>query len=300
MEYQSIIKSRSIRIKIMRLLSFIPDSIMVKLQYKIKTGRTLNLKNPKRYTEKLQWYKVYYRDSLMAQCVDKYDVRKYVEKSGYASILNPVIGVYDTPDEIDFSVLPEQFVLKDTLGSGGNEVIIVTDKAKINWDNIKSKLYSWIKPKWGKHPGREWVYDQGKSRILIENYISSDKDKTGLIDYKFLCFDGKVRYVYVLCNRILGQGAQEGIFDAQFNLLPVSENDEEDLSLKIDKPKNFDELVICAEKLSRPFPEARIDLYDVDNKIIFGEITFFDSSGYMMYTPDSFDYEMGKWFKLPE
>lgn len=299
MEYKSIIKSRSTRVQIMRLLSFIPDSIMIKLQYKIKTGRKLNLKNPKRFTEKLQWYKVYYRDPLMAQCVDKYDVRKYVEKCGYSSILNPIIGVYDTPDEIDFSILPQQFVLKDTLGGGGNEVIIVTNKASINWNNIKRELYSWVKPKWGKHPGREWVYDRKQNRILIEHYIPSDKNAGGLIDYKFFCFDGKVQYLYVICNRVLGQGAQLGIFDAQFHLLPVSRNDEKKLSVKIDKPENFDELVICAEKLSKPFPEARIDLYDVNNKILFGEITFFDGSGYMTYDPDSFDYEMGKWFVLP-
>lgn len=278
MEYKSIIKSRSTRVQIMRLLSFIPDSIMIKLQYKIKTGRKLNLKNPKRFTEKLQWYKVYYRDPLMAQCVDKYDVRKYVEKCGYSSILNPIIGVYDTPDEIDFSILPQQFVLKDTLGGGGNEVIIVTNKASINWNNIKRELYSWVKPKWGKHPGREWVYDRKQNRILIEHYIPSDKNAGGLIDYKFFCFDGKVQYLYVICNRVLGQGAQFGIFDAQFHLLPVSRNDEKKLSVKIDKPENFDELVICAEKLSKPFPEARIDLYDVNNKILFGEITFFDGS----------------------
>ena len=115
MDYKKIIKSRAVRIKIMQAMSFIPDKWMVSLQYKIKTGRKLNLKNPQRFTEKLQWYKVYYRDPIMKQCVDKYEVRKYVEECGLGSILNECYGVYSSPDEIDFGKLPDSFVLKDTL-----------------------------------------------------------------------------------------------------------------------------------------------------------------------------------------
>lgn len=109
-------------------MSFVPDKWMVSLQYKIKTGRKLNLKNPQRFTEKLQWYKIFYRDPMMKQCVDKYEVRKYVEKCGLASILNECYGVYNSPDEIDFFNMPNSFVLKDTLGGGGNSVILVPDK----------------------------------------------------------------------------------------------------------------------------------------------------------------------------
>lgn len=116
MDYKKIIKSRKLRVRIMQALSFVPDKMMLKMQYRIKTGRKLNLRDPQRYTEKLQWYKLYYRDPLMAQCVDKYEVRKYVEECGLGSILNKCYGVYSSPDEIDFRKLPDSFVLKDTLG----------------------------------------------------------------------------------------------------------------------------------------------------------------------------------------
>ena len=132
MDYKKIIKSRSIRIKIMQALSFVPDSLMVRIQYRIKMGRKLNLKNPKRYTEKLQWIKVYYRNQKMVSCADKYDVRAYVEEKGYADILNVLYGVYNSPDEINFSQLPDSFVIKDTIGSGGNAVIFVYDKKNLD------------------------------------------------------------------------------------------------------------------------------------------------------------------------
>lgn len=128
MNYKKIIKSRETRIKLLSLLNFIPDKTMIKLQYYIKTGRRLNLKHPQRYTEKLQWYKLYYRDPLMQQCSDKYDVREYVKSKGLGHILNECYGVYERVEDIDFDSLPNQFVLKDTLGGGGNSVIICRKK----------------------------------------------------------------------------------------------------------------------------------------------------------------------------
>ena len=128
MDYKKIIKSRETRLRILRTLDFIPDKTMIKMQYFIKTGRRLNLKNPQRYTEKLQWYKLYYRDPLMQQCADKYDVREYVRSKGLGYILNECYGVYERVEDIDFDSLPDQFVLKDTLGGGGNSIIICKDK----------------------------------------------------------------------------------------------------------------------------------------------------------------------------
>ncbi|MEG1381637.1 MAG: ATP-grasp fold amidoligase family protein [Ruthenibacterium sp.] len=300
MDYKKIIKSRSMRIKIMQALSFIPDKTMLQLQYRIKLRRKLNLKNPQRYTEKLQWYKLYYRDPLMAQCVDKYEVRKYVADKGYASILNELYGVYDDPKTIDFAKLPHQFVLKDTLGGGGNSVIICKDKGCLNIPETIEKMTEWIKPVNGKHPGREWVYDQGKNRIIIEKHIPSDPDKGGLIDYKFFCFNGKVAYVYGVADRKVGQKAGFGIFTPNFELLPYTRLDEKPLERSLEKPANYEDLLACAEKLAASFPHARIDLYDQDGKILFGEITFFDGSGYMTFGPDEFDFMMGKAFELPK
>lgn len=299
MNYKSIIKSRKLRLMILECLSFIPDNLMIKLQYYIKTGRKLNLKNPQRYTEKLQWYKLNYRYPLMVKCVDKYDVREYVKECNLEHILNECYGVYESPEEIDFNQLPDKFVIKDTLGSGGNSIIICEDKNKANIEEYKKIMKEWTNTKLKRNAGREWPYYVGKRhRIIIEKYIESNKNKGGLIDYKFFCFDGEVYYIYVIADRDLGTSAGLAIFDKDFNLLPYRRCDENILKRRINKPKNHNEMIKCAEILSRDFPHARIDLYDQNDKIIFGEITFYDGSGYMKYSPDSFDYDLGKIFKL--
>lgn len=300
MDYKKIIKSRAVRINIMKALSFVPDKTMLEIQYWIKMGRKLNLKNPQRYTEKLQWYKLYYRDPLMAQCVDKYEVRKYVESCGLGDTLNECIGVYNSPDEIDFDTLPNQFVLKDTLGGGGNGVIICKDKSTLDIPRVIDTMRDWVKPASGKHPGREWVYDCGKNRIVAERYIPSDPEKGGLIDYKFFYFNGKLAYVYGIADRKLGQRSGFGIFSPDFELLPYTRLDEKPLERTLEKPANYEQLKAVAAKLAAPFPHARIDLYDQDGKILFGEITFFDGSGYMKFDPDEFDFMMGSKFELPE
>lgn len=300
MDYKRIIKSRAVRVQIMRALSFVPDKTMLRLQYRIKMNRKLNLENPQRYTEKLQWYKLYYRDPLMAQCVDKFKVREYVAKQGYGNILNELYGVYDDPVQIDFSALPEQFVLKDTLGGGGNSVIICKNKSELDIPATIETMKHWVHSATGKHPGREWVYDKGKNRIIVERYIPSDPEQGGLIDYKFFCFNGKVAYVYGIADRKVGNKAGLGIFTSDFTLLPYTRLDEKQLERTIHKPDNYSDLLSCAEKLAEPFPHARIDLYDQDGKILFGEITFFDGSGYMKFEPDEFDFMMGKAFELPE
>ncbi len=210
-----------------------------------------------------------------------------------------MIGIYNNPEEVDFSLLPEQFVIKDTLGSGGNSIIICRNKAEFDIDDAKKQMYKWIFNQRGKNAGREWVYDDAKNRIIIEEYIDSDSNQGGLIDYKFFCFNGKVSFVYGIADRELGQGAGLGIFDRYFNQINVTRMDEKPLSRVLERPQNYEEMVECAEKLSSRFPHARIDLYSQNNKIIFGEITFFDGSGYMSFSPDEFDYQMGEKFKLP-
>lgn len=299
MEYKRIIKSRKLRLKILEFLRFIPDKAMVKLQYRIKTGRKLNLKNPKRYTEKLQWYKLYYRDPLMIHCVDKYEVRKYVKKIGLGHILNKCYGVFDDPDEIDFDKLPSQFVLKDTLGGGGNSIIICKDKSNADLNAYVSQMREWVNTKNIPNGGREWVYYCGKKhRIICEKYIESN-EPGGLIDYKFFCFNGKCEYAYVITNRKHGIEAEFGIYNMNYELLPYYRTDELKPIHLTHKPKQFEEMIMVSKKLSSRFPHVRVDLFCNNGNIIFGELTFFDGSGYMTFEPDSFDYNMGKAFKLP-
>lgn len=300
MDYKKIIKSRAMRGKILRLLRFIPDRPMIQLQYRIKMGRKLNLKNPQRFTEKLQWYKLYYRHPDMPRCVDKYDVRRYVEECGLGHILNELYGVYEKVEDIDFDSLPNQFVIKDTLGGGGNGIIVCKNKDDLDWNDACKKMRAWVSQKVVKNGGREWPYYSGhqKHRLIIEKYIDSNENEGGLIDYKFFCFQGKVEFLYVVADRELGVGAGLGVFDARFNMLRCRRADERPLKRNISKPDNYDELIKCAQRLSGRFPHARVDLYSHNHRVIFGEITFFDGSGYMCYEPDSFDYEAGKYFAL--
>ena len=299
MDYKKLIRKRKTRIRILQILNSIPDEIMVKIQYYLKTGRKLDLSDPKRFTEKLQWYKLFYRDSLMEMCVDKYEVRKYVEKCELKNILNDLYGIYNTPEEIDFDRLPDSFVLKDTLGGGGNSIILVRDKKSLDKKKIIKQMWKWVnEPTNKKHPGREWVYEGKKHRIIIEKYIDSNVWEGGLVDYKFFCFNGKAEYLYVISDREVMGKVELGIYDAAYRKQSVQRKDEKPLMRNIKKPRNYNELKNVAEILAQPFPEARIDLYDTDGKIIFGEITFFDGSGYVVFEPDDFDYLLGEKFDL--
>lgn len=312
MNYKKIIKKRSTRQKILSLFSFVPDKQMIQLQYRIKFGRKLNLKEPSRFTEKLQWYKLYYRIPLMRQCADKAEVREYVRSCGLEEILVPLIGIYDAPSEIEFAKLPEQFVAKDTLGGGGNAVFICKDKKilqQINdsgnatgWDSLLIRMKDWTTKSGSyKAGGREWVYGGRRHRIIIEQYLPSDPEKGGLIDYKFFCFYGKPKITYVVADRKVGEKAGFGIFRSEnYEKLSVVRCDENPLERDVPRPDRYDEMLRIAETLSAPFPEARVDLYCVEGRIYFGEITFFDGSGYMSFDPDEFDFQMGEMFQLPE
>lgn len=300
MDYKKIIRSRSARIKILSLLNWIPDKTMIRVQYWIKTGRKLNLNRPERYTEKLQWYKLYYRDRDMVTCADKYEVRHFVERRGYGHILNELYGLYEREEEVPFEKLPNQFVVKDTLGGGGDSVIICRDKEEMNRMKMKRTLAKWLNtPKTGG--GREWVYYHGrKSRIIIERYLVSNSKKGGLIDYKFFCFYGKISCLYVVADRAVGGKARFGIYSPDFVKLPYDRADELPLVREIPKPDNYDEMCQCARDLAIGFPHVRVDLYSDGKRIIFGEMTFFDGSGYMTFEPDDFDFILGKEFHLPE
>ena len=302
MDYKKLIRSRQMRCRILQMLSFIPDAWMLRLQYYIKFHRKLNLENPTRFSEKLQWYKLYYRDKRMKQCVDKLAVRDYVREQGLEDILIPLVAHYDHAEDINWSSLPEQFVLKDTLGGGGNSVIICRAKSKANLEEYRKRAAEWLRAyhPHAKNPGREWVYDAGQNRLMVEEMLPSNPETGGLLDYKFFCFSGRCEYLYVIADRIPGAGGGFGIFTRDFEQLPVERADERPLTRQVERPDNYEEMRTIAEKLAKPFPEARIDLYDVDGKIYFGEITFFDGSGYMKFQPDTFDAQLGGVFVLPE
>jgi hypothetical protein len=293
-DYKKILPNQEVRLKLLKLIDFLPDKWVIQLQYWIKTGRKLNLKNPVRFTEKLQWYKLNYRNPLMTKCSDKFEVRDFVKSKGYPEILVPLFGVYDSPEDIKFDKLPEKFVLKTTNGSHTN--IICEDKSKLNIAETKKILIKWLNA-WESKVGREWSYFNIKPRIICEKFIEKDKNND-LVDYKFFCFHGNPFYCYVIKERFSDSGLKLGIYDINFNKLPYKRADIKGYESPVEKPKGFNIMIQIAKKLSEDFPHVRVDLYNVDGKIFFGELTFYDGSGYQGFEPDDFDFILGEEFKL--
>lgn len=295
-EYKKIFKSPQTRKKILDMLSFLPDEPMLKLQYWIKLGRKLDLKNPQRFTEKLQWYKINYRNPLMQECVDKYTVRDYVKRKGMKDILVPLIKKYDSIDNIYWDELPNEFVMKTTNGGGGLNVIVCSDKSKMDFNEVK-KLESSdtiIKKNSG---GREWAYYGLEKNIIVEKLlINKENPEAGIDDYKFFCYAGVPKYIIVDVDRYIGH--KRNFYDTEWNNLHI-ESDCPKANREISKPKNLDKMLEIAGKLSEDFPYVRVDLYNVDGEIYFGELTFYPWSGYVQYSPDEADFMFGEDFVLP-
>jgi hypothetical protein len=266
---------------------------MLKLQYRIKLGRKLDLKNPKRYTEKIQWYKLHYRNPVMMDCVDKYNVRQFVEGKGLGSILNTLYQVVDTPDEIDFCALPEKFIIKTTNGSETN--IICKNKHELDVVQTKDKLRHFLTMAEAS-AGREWAYEGSSKKIIVEQLLEDHNNPDGgICDYKFLCFSGKPEYVVYDKDRFTGH--KRNFYDTQWNYLKV-DSDCPCFGDSIPKPANFERMLEIAEILSKDFPAVRVDLYNIDGKIYFGELTFYPWSGYVQFLPDTFDFTLGEKFDL--
>lgn len=297
MNYKKILKTPEARRMVLNSMRFIPDSLMLPLQYRIKLGRKLNLKNPKRFTEKLQWYKMNYRNPIMHKCVDKYLVREYVKSKGLEKILIPLIGYYKSIDEIEWDKLPEKFVIKTTHGGGGLNVLVCPNKKKLDYKSIKQKFYFKNKPVPTNTLGREWAYYGIKPGIAVEELlINNENPMAGVNDYKIFCFGGIPKYVVVDVDRFIGH--KRNFYDTNWQNLNV-ESDCPAVNRDIKKPQNFQEMLKIASKLSEDFPFVRVDLYNCSGKIYFGELTFYPWSGYVQYKPDSFDFELGKQFILP-
>ena len=291
--------TKKFKYALFNLLRFVPDTLMLRFQYWVKFRRSLNLKCPKRFSEIMQWYKIYWHDPMMLECTDKYKVRHFVESRGCGKYLNTLYQVCDDAREIDFDSLPDQFVIKTTDGGNGDNILICRDKSSLDTGKAVKTVNSW-RHKHYERLSREWAYTGAtQAKVIVEKYIEDPQSKDGSIDdYKFLCYDGKFRFLWIDKNRFSNH--RRGFWNEKLEFLdgmssdhPTFESDPKCL------PENIDEMIAVAEKLSAGFPFARIDLYNVEGKIIFGEITFYPWSGYARYTPDQFDYELGKYFKFP-
>ena len=299
MNYKKILSNRAYRIKILSLLDFVPDKVMVSLQYRVHTGRKLNWKNTKRLTEKIQLYKLRRDIPTMQQCTDKYAVREYIKAKGFNHLLIPLIGIYDATDDINFDTLPNQFVAKTTDGGGGNQVFVCRDKSPITKDNFLAKLQEWMMaPKPSKHFGREWAYENGYPRRIIIEELLTDDNKKDIPDYKFWCFHGKPTYCQVIGSR--SEKETIDFFDMDWNHQPFRGLNKacDNATEPIPRPKKLDEMKEVAEKLSQDFPFVRVDLYQANGKVYFGELTFYPASGYGHFTPDEWDEKIGYLFNI--
>lgn len=292
--YKKIFKSKKLRFRILSALRFVPDKPMLRLQYRIKCGRPLNLKDPKRYTEKIQWYKLFYRDPVMQQCADKYQVRKYVEEHGLGHILNELYDVFETPEDIRLDHLPEQFVLKLSNGSGTN--LLCRNKSELNLPEVQQKFRDYLVQS-GSSAGREWVY-KSDSKVIVAEKLLEDPLRPGqdLRDYKILCFNGQPEYIICVDGRYTDHYCHV-VYDPQWNKQDVIIGQSSN-SANYQKPDTLEEMLEIARTLSKDFPAVRIDLYDIGGQIIFGEMTYFPWSGYMHFQPDEFDFVLGEKFTL--
>ncbi len=296
MDYKKIIKSREMRGKILRLLKFIPDKTMIKIQYKIKLDRALNLKNPKRFTEKIQWYKLYYRNPVMKKCVNKYAVRKYIKEKGLGNILIPLYAHYKWAEDVEWDKLPNSFVIKTQHGGGGLNVIVVPDKSKITKKEVVDKLAYKIDKVGKKGGGREWAYWGNPTGIVVEKLlVNEERPEAGVNDYKIFCYNGKPKYIIVDVDRYIGH--KRNFYDTNWNNLNIT-SDCPAANREIEKPSNLEEMLKVAAILSEDFPYVRVDLYSVENKVYFGELTFYPWSGYVQYNPDKADFLFGEDFEL--
>ena len=275
-------------------LRFVPDKTMIKLQYRIKTGRKLNLESPERYTEKLQWYKLNYRDPIMVECADKYLVRDYVRSKGLESILNELYAVFETPENIDLEKLPDKFVIKLSNGSGTN--LFCSNKSDIDLKKVKKQFKDFY-AQCNASAGREWVYHTDKKPVIVvEKYLEDPDQIGGIHDYKFICFNGVPHYIVHDVDRFFEH--KRNIYDVEWNDLKVSSDCP--CGNSTERPENLDKMLEIARILSEGFPAVRVDLYSVQGKVYFGEMTFFPWSGYVVYSPDEFDFELGEKFELPD
>ncbi|KNZ42045.1 hypothetical protein AKG39_08855 [Acetobacterium bakii] len=277
----------------MNLLYKISPKLNLKILYKLKTGYTLSLENPVKFTEKLQWIKLYERNTLMTRCSDKFLVRDYIKSHGCGALLNELYWEGFDPEEIPFDELPDAFVIKATHGSGFN--IICENKRLLNREKTIALLKKWLNAKFLLCYG-EWYYGVEKPRVIVEKYLK-DEDRDTLFEYMFFCFHGEPRFIHV--KRAADKDAAN-VYDLDFNLMPdVKMGEEDDLGVELPKPENLDEMLECARKLSKEFLHVRVDLYEVNGKVVFGELSFTKGAGFNRIAPASFDILMGSWLELP-
>ncbi len=258
-------------------------------------GREIDFENPKTFNEKIQWLKLHNKNPLYTTLVDKYEVKNYLKQIIGEQYIIKTLGVWDRFDDIDFDSLPDRFVLKCTNGSGG--IVICEDKSAFNKKRAKKVIEKALKTDY-YIISREYPYKDVKPRVIAEEYMVDSRTKE-LRDYKFFCFGGEVKCFKIDFDRRTAHRAN--YFDVNGNLLPFGEIEcPPDVNKNLELPINLNKMVELAEILSKDIPFVRVDFYEADGKVYFGEITFFPAGGFGRFTDEQWDYTLGSWIKLPE
>lgn len=272
---------------------FLPDKIYIELKYFAIFHNRINLKNPKTFNEKINWLKLYDRKPIYINMVDKYLAKEYAAELIGEEYIIPTIGVYDKFDEINFNKLPNQFVIKTNHDCGG--VVICKDKEKFDIAAAKKVIEKHMKNDY-YYDNREWPYKNVKRKILVEQYMVDEISKD-LKDYKFFCFDGNVKYMFIATDRNIHE-TKFNFYDMNFKLLDIKQHYPND-NREISKPKNFEKMKELASKLSKGIPHLRVDFYEINGKVYLGELTFSHFGGFVPFEPSEWDEEFGKQIKIP-
>ena len=272
----------------------VPDKVFLAVKFRLTMGYWMDFDNPKTYNEKLQWLKLYDRQPDYSQMVDKAGAKEYVAQRIGKQYIIPTIGIWDRPEDIPWNELPDQFVAKVTHDSGG--IVICKDKKQLDIAAAITKLSNALKQDYYA-VSREWPYKDVQRRIIVEQYMV-DESGYELKDYKFFCFNGEPKMLFIATDR---ENPEEDtkfdFFDMDFNLLPFT-NGHEHAKVCPDKPKGFDTMVELARKLSAGIPHVRVDFYDINGHVYFGELTFYHWSGFVPFNPTEWDLKIGNWINL--
>ena len=285
-DYKKVIKNRELRLKLISFLSFVPDELYIKIVYKIKTGKRLNLKNPQTFNEKLNWLKLHGKREEYTDLADKLKAREYISKTLSPDYLFPLLGVWDSFEEIDFDALPESFALKCNHDSGS--VKLIADKTKAD----KKALSKFFKGRLSINPyylGREYPYKNIKPKIIAEEFMKSSDGK-GIRDYKYFCFNGEPRLMFVASDR--EADVKFDFFDMDFNHLDIY-NIHPNAEIVPERPQSFEKMKELCRILTKGMPFVRLDLYEIDSRVYFGEFTFFHGGGFYEFFPDEWNKKLG-------
>ena len=276
------------------IFKYMPDEKFLKIMYRARMYKKLNFNNPETFSEKLQWLKLYDRKDIYTTMVDKYEAKKYIADKVGEEYIIPNIGIWDDFNEIDFTKLPNKFVLKVTHDSGG--VLICKNKKEFNVQEARKKINKSLKSNY-YYRSREWPYKNVKPRIIAEVYMEDNTDKQ-LLDYKVLCFDGVAKCSFVCSNRNSEKGLNVDFYDINWNHMPFERKYKNSENI-IKKPINYNKMIEIAERISENISFLRVDFYEIHGKLYIGELTFYPGSGMEEFRPEKYDKLFGDWLDLP-